>query len=289
MGGDLGVSAVIVPGGKPDFRAILTKNIGALLLHIAVLSKNIVALRLHIAALPKNIAVLRFRIIAMTKKIAELRFRIVAMTKNIVALRFRIIAVTKNIVVLRFRIVAVTKNITALRFHTAALPKNIAALRFHIVVLSKSMTALRFQTGSVMSRYGFSFRTASKAAACFASISGVAVGITRLGFGDASFGTESSTWARPGFSHSGSGESSFRLPSALTSTSVSKVFMPRVSAIPLKSCSLRMMHQGCHSPEPPTIQPPFFGLPSTASGLPGLVLAPALDAPGKTGDEAQDG
>jgi hypothetical protein len=47
------------------------------------------------------------------------------------------------------------------------------------------------------------------------SISGVAVGITRFGFSEAPFGTESSTWARPGFSHSGSGESSFRLPSAL--------------------------------------------------------------------------
>ena len=58
-------------------------------------------------------------------------------------------------------------------------------------------------------------RIASKAAARFASISGVAVGITRLGLGDAPFGTESSTSARPGFSHSGSGESSFRLPRAL--------------------------------------------------------------------------
>ena len=68
--------------------------------------------------------------------------------------------------------------------------------------------------GLVMS-HGFSFRTASKAAARLASISGAAVGITRFGFGGASFGTESSTSARPGFSHSGSGESSFRLPSAL--------------------------------------------------------------------------
>jgi hypothetical protein len=228
MVGGLDVLAVIVPGGKPDFSAILTKNIGALRLHIAVLSKNIVALRFHIAAMPKNILALHFHIVAMPKNIAALRFHIVAMSKNILALRFRIVAMSKNIVALRFRIVAVTKIIVALRFHTAALPKNITALRFHIVVLSKSMTALRFQTGSMMSRYGFSFHTASKAAARFASISGVAVGITRFGFGDAPFGTESSTWARPGFSHSGSGESSFKLPSALTSTSVSKVFMPRV-------------------------------------------------------------
>ena len=50
--------------------------------------------------------------------------------------------------------------------------------------------------GLVMS-HGFSFRTASKAAARLASISGAAVGITRFGFGGASFGTESSTSERP--------------------------------------------------------------------------------------------
>jgi hypothetical protein len=40
----LEASAVIVPGGKPDFSAILTKNIAALHFHIAVLSKDTGAL-----------------------------------------------------------------------------------------------------------------------------------------------------------------------------------------------------------------------------------------------------
>lgn len=71
-------------------------------------------------------------------------------------------------------------------------------------------------------------RMASKAAERFASISGAAVGITRFGLVEAPSVTDSSTCMRPDFSHSGNGESSFKLPSALTSTSVSNVFMGRV-------------------------------------------------------------
>ena len=58
---------MIVPDGKPDFSAILTKNILALRFRIVALSKNILALRFRMVALSKNIPALRFRIAALTK------------------------------------------------------------------------------------------------------------------------------------------------------------------------------------------------------------------------------
>jgi hypothetical protein len=58
-------------------------------------------------------------------------------------------------------------------------------------------------------------------------VSGVARGISRGGLlmAGAELVSVSTTWARPGLSHSGSGESNFTLPSAAISMSVSRVLL----------------------------------------------------------------
>ena len=86
-------------------------------------------------------------------------------------------------------------------------------------------------TGSVMSRYGLSFRISSSAAARLAIIYGEEVSFPRFGFSSTD-STVIRTCARPGFSHAGRGESNLTLPSAPISMSVSNVFIrPRLPTL----------------------------------------------------------